>query len=302
MCFGLAPSPGLANDTSLNLKVSPPQLLGEGGVPVRMQAEHITLHFGKERTQVEVEFTFRNLADYPVDCWAGFPDEDLLYRYIAQQLAGGVSEDELFNKFDVDDQFIYGNISGDIQNFTAWTSAAGASADERTPLPYELLRIESLSSTALPEAFPQGEWTSTPGGGSLLLCRAFALHLEPGQELTVGHSYDAATGSNVESQALFQYQLVTGRNWQGTIGEALIDVYLSADLADAGLFFGSTELPDYYPVTTPGQAELKPVAPGHFQARWRDFEPEGERGWIYLATTPRWAMEQSVGATATQNR
>ncbi len=119
---------------------------------------------------------------------------------------------------------------------------------------------------------------------------------KPGQELVVGHSYDAATGGNVESQSLFQYQLVTGRNWAGTIGEAVIDVFINDDLADAGLFFGTADNPDYYPKTAPGKAELKPVAPGHYRAVWRDFEPEGEQGWIYLVTPPRWLLEQSDGA------
>jgi hypothetical protein len=279
-----------ANDTSLNLKVSPPQLLGEGETPVRMASEHITIHFGAPRSQVEVEFRFKNLADYPVDCWAGFPDEDLMYRYIAEQLAAGVTEDELFDKYEIDDMLVYGEVSGDIQHFTAWTRAADNVHGARTPLPYELMKIESLASTAAPNSFPKGEWTPAPPG-SLLMCRAFKLHLEPGQELVVGHSYDSATGGNVEMQSLFQYQLVTGRNWAGTIGEAVIDVYLDASLSKAGLYFGGTNLPEGYPRTKPGKDVLKPVAPGHYHAVWRDFEPDGERGWIFLATKPRSEME-----------
>jgi hypothetical protein len=286
-----------ANDTSLNLKVSPPQLLGEGEVPVRMEAEHITIHFGRQRSQVEVEFTFRNLADYNVDCWAGFPDEDLLYRYLANELAAGITEDELLEKYDIDGMLVYGEVSGDIQNFEAWTRAAGDPVMARTPLPYQLLRIESLASTAAPEAFPKNGWTPAKPG-SLLLCRAFELQFEPGQELVIGHSYDAATGGNVETQSLFQYQLVTGRNWQGTIGEAVIDVFVNDDLAEDGLFFGTDENPDFHPVTSPGKAELKPVAPGHYRCVWRDFEPEGDQGWIYLASAPRWYKEQNSESAA----
>lgn len=297
--LGLGLTCARANDTTLNLGVSPPQLLEEGEVPVRMLSEHISIHFGQQRTQVEVEFTFRNLADYSVDCWAGFPDEDLLYRYISEQLAAGVTEDELLAKYRVNEALMYGETASGITNFSAWTRAPGAPA-AKTALPYQVLRIESLASMTLPEAFPAGEWNSAPAG-SLLLCRAFQLHLDPEQELVVGHSYESDSGSNVESQALFQYQLVTGRNWQGTIGEAVIDVFLKDDVAQKGLFFGTAANEDYAPVTRPGTAELKPVAPGHYRAVWRDFEPEGDKGWIYLATTPRWLLEESAALAPNLN-
>jgi hypothetical protein len=282
----------LANDTSLNVGVDPPRLLGEDLVPVRMAAEHITIHFGQERSQVEVEFTFHNLTDTELDCWAGFPDEDLLYRYVWSAGAGSKDDmtavDELAEKFRVSGGFD-SETAGHVENFTAWTRLAGAPPSANAALPWKVLRIESLASS-LPkqQAEPSvaGAW-APEDVNSLLVCRAFQLHLEPGKDLVVGHSYDTATGSNVESQSLFQYQLVTGRNWQGTIGEATIDIYVDEGLDGGKLFFGAPELPPYYPVTVPGKTELKRVAPGHYQVVWRDFEPEGDKGWVFLATAPR---------------
>lgn len=297
--FCAAPPVALANDTSLNVGVDPPRMLGEDLLPVRMAAEHISIHFGKERSQVEVEFTFHNLTDTELDCWAGFPDEDLLYRYLWSAAAKDGTDitpvDELAEKYRVG----YGyesDSAGHVEHFKAWTRPAGQPVSANVELPWKILRIESLASS-LPN--PQDEpavsaaW-SPEDANSLLFCRAFQLHLEPGKDLIVGHSYDTATGSNVESQSLFQYQLVTGRNWQGTIGEAVIDVFVDAALDDGKLFFGAPGLPPYYPVTVPGKNEFKRVAPGHYQIVWRDFEPEGDQGWIYLATAPRTPEEPVV--------
>jgi hypothetical protein len=287
-----------ANDTALNVGVDPPRLLGEDLAPVRMAAEHITIHFGKERSQVEVEFTFHNLTDTELGFWAGFPDEDLLYRYVWSAAPANATDttpvDDLADKFRIG----YGYESdsgGHVENFTAWTRMASEPASANTPLPCKVLRIESLASS-LPS--PQDEPTVAAAWApedvnSLLICRAFQLHIEPGKDLVVGHSYDTGTGGNVESQSLFQYQLVTGRNWQGTIGEATIDVYVEPDLAGGKLFFGAPDLPPYYPVTVPGKDELKRVAPGHYQCVWRDFEPEGEKGWVILATAPRAAEPEA---------
>jgi hypothetical protein len=294
--------PGLAaraNDTSLNVGVDPPRLLGEDLVPVRMAAEHITIHFGQERSQVEVEFTFHNLTDTELDFWAGFPDEDLLYRYVwsaaSKDAADMTPVDELAQKFRVSGGFD-SETAGHVEHFKAWTRMAREPASANAELPCKVLRIESLASS-LPN--PQDEpavaaaW-SPEDVNSLLICRAFQLHLDPGTDIVVGHSYDTATGANVESQSLFQYQLVTGRNWQGTIGEATIDVYVEPDLAGGKLFFGAPDLPPYYPVTTPGKDELKRVAPGHYQVVWRDFEPEGGKGWVILATAPRAAEPEAA--------
>jgi hypothetical protein len=284
-----------ANDTSLNVGVSPPRLLGDDLIPVRMAAEQITIHFGKERTQVEVEFTFHNLSEDELDFWAGFPDEDLLYRYL---WSAGTAEDltkadELAQKYRVGGD-VESDTAGNVEHFKAWTRPAGQPASANVELPWEVVRIESLASTLpTPQDEPAVSSQWVPADlNSLLLCRAFELHLEAGKDLIVGHSYDTATGSNVDDQALFQYQLVTGRNWQGTIGEATIDVILEPDLADAGLLFDSPDLLPYYPVTEFGKNELRRIAPGHYRAVWRDFEPEGAKGWIYLATPPRSPEEQ----------
>lgn len=280
-----------ANDTSLNLSVDPPRPLGEDLAPVQMAAEHIAIRFGKERTKVEVEFTFRNLSDEELDCWAGFPDEDLLYRYLwsaAQSPDDMTGVDELAERFDLG-YMTYSDTAGKVENFEAWTRPAGDPQAASTPLECKVVRIESLASTlAVPQDEPavKAQWTSMDVN-SLLLCRAFQLHFAPKQVLIVGHRYEAATGGNVEDQALFQYQLITGRNWQGPIGEAVIDVFLEPDVASRGLFFGSPKLPPYYPVTKPGKDELQRITPGHYRLVWRDFEPEGEKGWVFLATPPR---------------
>jgi len=288
--LGLRAGAALANDTSLNLHVDPPRLLDGEYLPVRLAAEHIIIHFGKKETRVRVEFTFENLTDYEEHFSAGFPDEDLLYRYLRNALDSGMTEDQLFERYNLDYGLMDGDVSGGITGFKAWTRVAGQPPSANQDLPYRIIRVDSLASTIPETDFPAGAWDAADGG-SLLLCRAFDLTLEPHGKVIVGHSYTAGTGANVESQSLFQYQLVTGRNWAGTIGEALIDVYVDDDLKDEGLYFGSPDLPDYAPVTVPSQDELKPLEPGHWRAVWRNFEPEGQRGWIYLATTPRFALE-----------
>jgi len=296
----------VADDGAMNLNVDPPRLLDDDSVPVQMASERITIHFGQVRTKVEVEFTFRNLSDEEVDCWAGFPDEDLLDHYLwsAERSQGGHRTfDELAGWYGLKNM-IDANTLGRVENFEAWIRPAGEPQSASTPLEYKVIRIESLASTlANPQDEPgvKAQWVPAEMN-SLLLCRAFQLHFAPKQELIVGHRYQTATGAVDTVYPTFDYQLVTGRNWQGPIGEAVVDVFLEPDLASPELLFGLAGLPYYYLFTDPGKDELRRIAPGHYRLVWRNFEPEGEKGWVHLVGPPREGLPPDENDAANQEK
>lgn len=288
----LLTTPAPANDTTLNVNVDPPRQLSEFDLPIRMAAEHITVRFGRERSQVEVEFTFENLSDAEVYCEAGFPDEDLLARWASY--AGVDAEVQL--PLDI---FPSLNSLGDLAarglddasvltDFHAWSRPADSRPIDGEPLETKLLRIERIAYE--PEALESlgGPWKPADFSAvnSLMFCRSFTLSLRPHEKRIIGHRYNTENGSNVEGQRLFNYTLGTGRTWAGTIGEALIDVYLEDGLGLADLKFRDPEQ-DYYAACNPARDGWTQVDTAHLQARWTDFEPEGARAYIMLATQPR---------------
>ena len=114
----------LANDTTLNLSVYPPRPMAVEELPVRMASEHITIHFGRAESSVTVEFLFENLSDYAVSSWVGFPDEDLLNRYLSYIAADSVPAPTAWEYYNMwEDEF--GGPAADpadsrIQDFAAW--------------------------------------------------------------------------------------------------------------------------------------------------------------------------------------
>ena len=281
----------LANDTSLNVNVDPPRLLSAEALPVRMQSEHITIHFGREQSSVTVEFVFENLEDNEVSAWVGFPDEDLLNRYLSFISPASVPGGDVWSYYNMYEDELAGTAPGPdgsrIQNFQAWTRPADAPAASATDLPYSIMRIERLAASVPSlDGFPNGTWEPQADVNNLLVCRAFQLTWAPKQSLVVGHSYKTSNGGNTLGQTLFQYTLATGGNWRGTIGRADIDIYLDGWKA-SDLHFKSKQPQEYeIPFTIPGEGELEKVSDTHLKATWRDFEPRSERGWVYLATQP----------------
>lgn len=280
-----------ANDTTLNVNVDPPRQLSEFDLPVRMAAEHITIRFGRERSQVEVEFTFENLSEEDVYCEAGFPDEDLLTRWAnyAGADAGGQLPSDIFPSLNalgdlaarqLDDASV-------LTDFEAWSRPADAGPAVNEPLETKLLRIERIAYE--PEAlqslgakWPPSEYSSA---NNLMFCHSFTLQLGPRERRVIGHRYSTLNGSNVLGQRLFSYTLGTGRSWAGTIGEALIDVYLVDTQSFPDLHFRSSA--DGYSVPcNPDREGWELPEPGHLRARWTDFEPSGAQGFIMLATQP----------------
>lgn len=284
--------PAAANDTTLNVNVNPPRQLSDPAMPVRMAAETITVHFGRERCAVAIEFTFENNSEQDAWLTAGFPDEDLLYRYAFYGAAASDSDSgpaAYFPQFDmlgdnpasgIDDQSV-------LTDFRAWTRPEGSAPEAAAALETRLLRIERIAW--VPEALDSlgGQWHPAEDGAlnELMFCRAFDLHLAPHERLIVGHSYSTLSGGNVEGQALFNYTLATGRTWGGSIGEARIELFLEDGLSRADLNFEGGE-PGYGATCNPGAGEWSELEPGHLECVWRDFEPEGSRSYIMLASRP----------------
>jgi hypothetical protein len=288
----LAASPVFANDTTLNVNVNPPRQLGlDEDTPIRMAAEHITVHFGKQRSRVEVEFTFENTADDYAVCSAGFPDEDLLVRYAAftPTPKGAKPLDEKFANLG-DLNYAAGKSLNDhsvLTDFKAWTRPAGQPATANQPLTTKLIRIERIAY--VPEAVQSlgGKWQPDDQGlNNLMFCREFEMSFDPHQQLVVGHSYATRNGDNVLAQDLFNYTLATGRTWAGTIGQATIDVYLEDGLSAADLHF-KQNADDYAAATNPSRTDFKQLDAQHLQAVWTDFDPAGKHGYILLATQPK---------------
>jgi hypothetical protein len=284
-------APAFANDTTLNVNVDPPrQLDGYEAPPIRMAAEHITVHFGEAECQVEVEFTFVNLSDEPVYCWAGFPDEDLLKAWM---FYGPADQQGNLPDYTFGGEELWGDYGGRsldegaISHFASWTRQANDNMALRQPLATKLVRIERIAYEpdavdSLGAAWHRRDDTEF---NRLMFCHVFPINLEARDTMVVGHSYTTLTGSNVEQQHLFNYTLGTGRTWQGTIGEAKIDVYLEDGLTLQDLQFRDT--PEFYgAVTSPAEVDWQRVAADHLQLVWTDFEPAGGQGYIMLATRP----------------
>lgn len=289
----IAATPALANDTSLNVSVDPPrQLTLDENTPIRMASEHIIVHFGKQRSRVEVEFTFDNTSDGYATCAAGFPDEDLLLRYAAftPTAPGAQPLDERFaNLGDMNQQG--GKSLSDtsvLTDFKAWTRPAGEPATANKTLKTNLIRIERIAY--VPEAVQSlgRKWQprELPDYNELMFCRAFDLSFDPHQQIVVGHSYATKNGDNVLDQQLFNYTLATGRTWAGTIGQATIEVYLEDGLKVSDLHFKG-DADDYAAATNPGQADMRFIDDKHIMAVWTDFEPNHDHGYILLATQPK---------------
>jgi hypothetical protein len=279
-----------ANDTTLNVNVNPPRQLSDPAMPIRMASEQITVHFGREHSRVAVEFHFESTSDSEVWLTAGFPDEDLLYRYafFGPEIRG-YSADWLFPELGLLGDYPASGIDDHsvLTDFQAWLRPEQGLPEDNKPLETRLLRIERIAWE--PEALDSldGGWkpSSSTGQNELMFCRAFELNFGPRQELVVGHSYRTQNGSNVESQLLFNYTLATGRTWAGDIGSAQIDILLEDGLSLADLNFDGGE-PGYGAFSNPAREQWRELEPGHLRCVWRDFEPEGDKGYILLATKP----------------
>lgn len=282
--------PASANDTTLNVNVNPPRQLSDPAMPVRMASEQITVHFGRERSRVAVEFHFENNSDSEVWLTAGFPDEDLLYRYAFFGAgSGGQSPEWLFPGLSMLSDYPASGIDDHsvLTDFQAWQRTEGSPPADNARLETRLLRIERIAWE--PEVLDSlgGNWqpSSDTGLNELMFCRAFDLNLGPRQKVVVGHSYSTLNGSNVESQRLFNYTLATGRTWQGNIGSAQIDILLEDGLSLDDINFEGNE-PGYGAFSNPPREQWRELEPGHLVCVWRDFEPAGDQGYILLATRP----------------
>jgi hypothetical protein len=177
---------------------------------------------------------------------------------------------------------------GVLRDFKSWTRQANWDEAQRQPLETKLVRIERIAYEPAALGSLGGSWQPSDATAlnCLMFCHAFPLDLEGRETRVVGHSYTTLTGSNVEQQYLFNYTLGTGRSWAGTIGKATVDLYLDDGLTIQDLQFDGD--PEAYAATcSPGRAEWQKVEPRHFRLVWEDFEPEGGRGYIMLATRPQ---------------
>jgi hypothetical protein len=301
LLFACLSRPAWANDTSLNANVSPPrQLAPDEATSIRMAQEHISLHFGKGRSRVEVEFTFENLADVEAACLAGFPDEDLLARYTYSEIAREIDAAEKgssppANTYPISDgiNLTAGEDMNDdsvLQDFTAWTRSPDAGAERHEPLDTALVRIERIAYEPAALDHLDHDWSRDDFSevNQLMFCHTFKLHLAAHQRLVVGHSYSTLNGMNVLQQRLFSYTLGTGRSWAGTIGQATIDCYLEDGLSVKDLYFGTEGAQ-----TNPPLKQFSRLSPQHLQVVWTDFEPRDERSYILLATKPQAYPEQA---------
>jgi hypothetical protein len=283
--------PAFANDTTLNVNVNPPrQLAGYDAVPIRMESEHITLHFGKQESKVDVEFTFVNQQREPIYCWAGFPDEDLVKRWLfyGPKDAQGNLPDYTFGGEELFGDYAGSGLDGGaLRDFKSWTRFASEAVKASQPLETKLVRIERIAYepgavASLGTDWPRREDTAL---NELMFCHVFPLNLNPLEPVVIGHGYTTLTGTNVEQQHLLSYTLGTGRSWAGTIGTATIDVYLEDGIKYEDLNFENA--PDTYgAVSSPDRTQWKKLGPQHLQIVWSDFEPEGEQGYLLLATKP----------------
>lgn len=285
--------PGQANDTTLNVNVNPPQQLSQYyDVPVRMASEHISIHFGRERSQVEVEFTFEDQSEYGTNFSAGFPDEDLLarYAYFGPQDPQGRIPGERFANLEGLNDFSGTSLNDNsvLTDFQAWTRPADAPESANQPLETQLLKIARIAYVAEAVANLGGDWTpADPEFNTLMFCHAFHMFLDAGERRIVGHSYSTLNGSNVESQQLFSYTLATGGTWAGTIGSTTVDAYLLDGLTAADLHLVSSGEEDYAALCNPAGAGWEQLAPDHLRFTWTDYNPEGDRGYVMLATQPK---------------
>ena len=295
IAFGLGIA--AANDSAMNLNVDPPEPMNEQYVPIRMEAEHIEIWFGRDYSEVKVEFVFRNITNRKSYTHAGFPDEDLLYTYYSKTwlidtYGGGQvyydgPDSSMFTYADREDAAERGLVNdegGVIFNFTAWTRPEGMGVDANRPLPYWIERIRR--DKAVDEAaMARDEWDSAESPHDVVsICRMFDLFLNPDQAVVIGHQYTTPNGGIANGQETFSYTLSTGANWKDTIGETVIDIYLADGLTVDDVCW---ECPvEWVEYTHPVREQWEVIDDQHIRLVYEDYEPEGDTGYLLLCTYP----------------
>jgi hypothetical protein len=254
--------PLAANDTALNEGAYGPQPVGGIDGPesvIRMEREMLHIDFGKEWTEVEARFVFRNTKDTPIVQIVGFPDI-------------GAAQEEAFRR-------IHANRKG-LLPFDVRTHVAGVLEDVRTfvngaeqksELRYGL--VQKINGIDTP--------VEKPDKNSLIMAwHALEVSFPPQHDVIIERRYRTKSGAQVWGVHFFEYSTATGGVWQGTIGRLQADITLKDGLTVDDLAWPGAKLPDYQTaarlVTNPERKQWQIPSPTHLRLVWEDFEPRTE--------------------------
>jgi hypothetical protein len=194
-----------ANDAAMNDGSEGPEPIGwRSGVEsiVQMKSEHLSIHFGVERTSVVAKFTFlSHKTSGPARQKLGFPD---------------ASRSELD-----------GDIIGPIENLV--TRVNGKVVDSELVEGW-FQEIVKPDGSIFYEKKPKPADPYSAG-----LTRKHAWHVievefPVGEEVVVEREYDCPTGGDTSMNAFFIYETRTGGAWKGEIEKLTAEVTFEGDI------------------------------------------------------------------------
>jgi hypothetical protein len=271
LCLLAVATPALANDTALHPGSFGPEPVG-GGLKgpesvIAMKAEHLTIRFGREATDVTVRFTFRNsLPKATARQLLGFPDIAAAQAESKRRDPGG----------DAPWYYPQSDVTGPMERLVTLVNGKPVP----TKLQYGFVKEQA------------GAWRpATPKDGHLMAWHVVWVSFPSGKDVTVERRYRVKNGLNASGVTFFEYVTYTGGVWKGDIGQLTADVTLSDGLTVDDLIWKGRKLPkglDSYPTgfhTRPDRSGWQVLSPTALRLTWRDFEPYlgSDRGGFVLS-------------------
>ncbi|MEP0813765.1 MAG: YARHG domain-containing protein [bacterium] len=239
--FILPVTPAWPNDSAASvdgLAIAPVQ--GEVDT-VRLEKEILNIRFADDYyAYVDVTFFLKNESPEPVTIAIGFPDERAtVWRNAPKSEMEELTPDDWFVNW-------YGGYTGWIEDFTCTVDGKKVETTDRTQtLPYERDVLSGLLNAYWNEEPPQGEFPFNLGPQFLHLAlglekdlevvwKSFVLSWAPGETHKVHHTFKAYRGSSIgwapHITSTFEYTLITGKSWKGTIGELVVTATLDPEV------------------------------------------------------------------------
>ncbi len=239
--------PVQGNDSAMNDGAYGPEPMGwRAGAEsvIRMEAEHLTIDFHREYSDVRVVFTFRNTGRTTAKQLLGFPD-----------LSAAITEAEQL-KSEVAD---YLNLSGPMQDVQTIVNGEWVGTERQ---------VGYIASYWSDTAWSPG----TPENGVPMVWWTAWVDFPAGEPVTVERRYRVRNGIQAGGPNWFEYITRTGAAWQGTIGLLTADIYLHDGLTSDDIQW--TDNWDDTATRTPARGSgWEIITPTLLRLQWRDFEP-----------------------------
>jgi len=213
---------------------------------IRLEREVLDIRFAADGyAYVDVTFFLRNESKRKVSLWVGFPDErETYYSLFRDEMSGemGLGEDQMNDEL----LYVYAGYSGWIEDFTATVNGEPIEWQDRwQTVKYDQDKASDLLDSYWSGTPPESEFPYNLGPEFLELnwyteekfkitWKSFKLDFKPNETIEVRHTFRASRGGGMgyapHMTTNFDYTLVTGRSWKGTIGELIVTATLDPEL------------------------------------------------------------------------